>query len=249
METSQQVFAHALTGQHALVVGGTSGIGAAIGRGLAAAGASVIVTGATDAEVAQARADLQGAPGQVLRLDVADAAAVQGAIGTLRSLDILVNCAGIIRRGAEHEVDVFAQVVDVNLVGTMRCCVAARPLLAQHGGSIVNIASMLSFFGGGLVPGYSASKGGVAQLTKSLAIAYAAEHIRVNALAPGWIATPLTRTLQEDEARNRAILDRTPMRRWGRPEDIAGAAVFLCTPAAGFITGAVLPVDGGYLIS
>ena len=164
-------------------------------------------------------------------------------------LDILVNCAGIIRRGAEHDVEVFEQVIDVNLVGTMRCCAAARPLLAKQGGSIVNIASMLSFFGGGLVPGYSASKGGVAQLTKSLAIAYAAERIRVNALAPGWIATSLTRALQDDDTRNRAVLDRTPMKRWGSPEDVAGAALFLCSRAADFITGVVLPVDGGYLIT
>ncbi len=247
MSVVDHVFTRSLSGLHALVVGGTSGIGAAIGQGLHLAGAAVTVTGATEAEVARACAE--GHDRQVLQLDVSADAVVRSLIGGLERLDILVNCAGIIRRGAEHEVEVFEQVVDINLVGTMRCCAAARPLLARQGGSIVNIASMLSFFGGGLVPGYSASKGGIAQLTKSLAIAYAAEHIRVNALAPGWIATPLTTALQADEARNRAIRDRTPLRRWGRPEDIAGAAVFLCTPAAEFITGVVLPVDGGYLIS
>jgi len=247
MDNMEEVFTRSLSGQHAIVVGGTSGIGAAIGRALGAAGASVTVTGATDAEVEQARAE--PGSGAARRLDVSDDAQVRALIGGMGRLDILVNCAGIIRRGAEHEVEVFEQVVDINLVGTMRCCVAARPLLAKQGGSIVNIASMLSFFGGGLVPGYSASKGGVAQLTKSLAIAYAAERIRVNALAPGWIATPLTRTLQEDEPRNRAILDRTPMKRWGSPEDVAGAAVFLCSRAAAFVTGIVLPVDGGYLIT
>jgi len=249
MASTEPVFAPVLAGQHALVVGGTSGIGAAIGRGLEGAGANVTVTGATEAEVAQARADVPGTAARVLRLDVSDQDAVRRLIGGLGRLDILVNCAGIIRRGAEHELEVFEEVVDVNLVGTMRCCTAARPLLAAQGGAIVNIASMLSFFGGGLVPGYSASKGGVAQLTKSLAIAYADEHIRVNALAPGWIATPLTRSLQDDPQRNRAILDRTAMKRWGRPEDVAGAAVFLCTSAAAFITGVVLPVDGGYLIT
>jgi NAD(P)-dependent dehydrogenase (short-subunit alcohol dehydrogenase family) len=108
---------------------------------------------------------------------------------------------------------------------------------------------VLSFFGGGLVPGYSASKGGVAQMTKSLAIAYAADGIRVNAIAPGWVATPLTQALQDDPQRSAAILARTPLARWARPDDIAGAAVFLCSPAAQFITGAVLPVDGGYMVT
>ena len=108
---------------------------------------------------------------------------------------------------------------------------------------------MLSFFGGGLVPAYSASKGGVAQLTKSLALAYAQEGIRVNAVAPGWIATPLTQALQEDEGRSQAILERTPLGRWGEPEDVAQAVVFLCSPAAAFITGTIMPVDGGYLVT
>src|SRR5690348_15611177 len=131
----------------------------------------------------------------------------------------------------------------------MRLATAARPLLARQGGTIVNTASMLSFFGGGLVPGYSASKGGVAQLTKSLAIAYAADGIRVNAVAPGWIATPLTEALQHDPARAGPILARTPMGRWGTPDDVAGPVLFLASAAAAFVTGVVLPVDGGYLIA
>ena len=113
----------------------------------------------------------------------------------------------------------------------------------------MNTASVLSYQGGALVPAYSASKGGIAQLTKSLALAYAVDGIRVNAIAPGWVRTPLTRALQEDPARSEAILARTPLRRWAEPEDIAGAALFLCTPAARFITGAIVPVDGGYLIA
>ncbi|WP_284617737.1 SDR family NAD(P)-dependent oxidoreductase [Aquabacterium humicola] len=242
--------AHTTTARrHVLVVGGTSGIGAAIGAAFLAAGDGVIVTGATSGEVDAAAADatLVGASRAVL--DVRDGDAVDALVGGLAALDVLVNCAGVIRRGAEHDPAVFADVVDINLVGTMRCCSAARPLLSKRRGCIVNTASMLSFFGGGLVPGYSASKGGIAQLTKSLAIAYAAEGIRVNAVAPGWIATPLTQALQDDPARSAPILARTPMGRWGTPEDIAGPVLFLASDAARFVTGVVLPVDGGYLIT
>ena len=236
-------------GKVALVSGGTSGMGAAIGDALASCGATVTVTGATRAEADAARAQPGFRCREAVVLDVRDNAAIGAFVGALPRLDILVNCAGTIRRGAEHDPAIFAEVLDVNLTGTMRLCAAARPLLARTGGCIVNTASMLAFFGGGLVPGYSASKGGVAQLTKSLAIAYAADKIRVNAIAPGWVATPLTQALQDDPARSAAILARTPLGRWGKPVDIAGIVVFLCTPAASFITGAVMPVDGGYLVT
>jgi len=232
-----------------LVSGGTSGIGAAIARAFAAEGAQVLVTGATEADVAAAaqRADMAGVT--CTALDVRDAVAVASWVAAQGELDVLINCAGVIRRGAELEPDVFAEVVDINLNGSMRTCAAARTGLKARAGCIVNTASMLSFFGGGLVPGYSASKGGIAQLTKSLAIAYAADGIRVNAIAPGWIATPLTQGLQDDTARSAAILARTPLGRWGTPEDIAGPVLFLASPAARFVTGVVLPVDGGYLIA
>jgi NAD(P)-dependent dehydrogenase (short-subunit alcohol dehydrogenase family) len=185
----------------------------------------------------------------VQRLDVRDDPAVAPSVGGHATQAVLVNCAGVIRRGAEHDPAVFAEVLDINLSGTMRACTAARPLLAARGGCIVNTASMLSFFGGALVPGYSASKGGIVQLTKSLAIAYAADGIRVNAVAPGWIATPLTQALQDDPARSAPILARTPLGRWGTPEDVAGPVLFLAGAAARFVTGVVLPVDGGYLVS
>ncbi|MGI9372124.1 MAG: SDR family NAD(P)-dependent oxidoreductase, partial [Hyphomicrobiales bacterium] len=161
-------------------------------------------------------------------------------------LNVVVNAAGVIKRQEELEPDTFAQVVDINLNGTMRVCAAARPHLAKSGGCIINIASMLSYFGGGLVPGYSASKGGIAQLTKSLAIAYADEGIRVNALAPGWIATPLTQNLQNDDERSAAILGRTPLKRWGTPQDLVPPALFLASEGASFITATLLNVDGGY---
>jgi NAD(P)-dependent dehydrogenase (short-subunit alcohol dehydrogenase family) len=232
-----------VAGARALISGGASGIGAAVAQALTEAGCHVIA------------ADLPGAPLptdrriETAEVDVTDKASVRALAAGLDRLDILVNAAGIIRRGAEYEPDVFARVLDVNLVGVMRLCTPCRPLLARQGGSIVNIASMLSFFGGGLVPGYSASKGGVAQLTKSLAIGWAGEDIRVNAVAPGWIATPLTQALQDDADRSAAILARTPLGRWGQPEDVTGAVIFFCSPAAAFITGVILPVDGGYLIT
>ena len=233
------------TGAEVLVVGATSGIGAAIAAGFCAAGANVTVTGATPAEVEAASAAMEGV--RVMQLDVRDKSAVDALVGGFARLDHLVNCAGIIRRGDELAPDVFADVVDINLTGSMRTAAAARPLLAASGGTITNTASMLTYFGGALVPAYSASKGGIGQLTKSLALAYAADGIRVNAIAPGWIATPLTKALREDPVRNEAIMGRTALKRWGEPADLAGAVLFLASPMAAYITGTILPVDGGYL--
>ncbi|RKP51854.1 SDR family NAD(P)-dependent oxidoreductase [Pararobbsia silviterrae] len=238
--------AHLLAGKIALVTGGHSGIGAAIANQLAQLGAHVTAAGLpAPAHVPDAlRPDVHRR-----ELDVRSTDDVNQLVGGFERLDIVVNCAGVIRRGDEHSPDVFESVLDINLNGTMRVCSAARPLLKAGAGCIVNTASMLSFFGGGLVPGYSASKGAVAQLTKSLAIAYASDGIRVNAIAPGWIATPLTQALQDDGERSKTILSRTPLGRWGNPDEVAQVAVFLCTPAASFMTGAIVPIDGGYLIA
>jgi NAD(P)-dependent dehydrogenase (short-subunit alcohol dehydrogenase family) len=232
-------------GRHVLVTGGTSGIGAAIASAFLDEGAIVTATGVTLAEVAEAAQSMPGLHTAVL--DVRSAAEIESLITSLPALHHVVNCAGIIRRGAEHDAEVFADVIDINLTGTMRICTAARAKLKEAKGSIVNTASVLSFFGGGLVPGYAASKGGIAQLTKSLAIAYAPDGIRVNAVAPGWIETPLTTALRENAERNAAILARTPLARWGRPEDIAGGVLYLSSPIASFVTGTVLAIDGGYM--
>ncbi|HEV2675677.1 MAG TPA: SDR family oxidoreductase [Aliidongia sp.] len=239
-----------LDGLTAMVTGGTGGIGGAIAQALRNAGADVLATGLGGAEVAAAEAGAAFQGIRVRALDVADDRAVTDLVDGLGRLDILVNGAGmIVRAGGEFEVETFQKVIEVNLTGAMRLATACRPLLARRGGAIVNIASMLSFFGSGAAPAYSASKGGIAQLTKSLAIAWASDGIRVNAVAPGWIETALTGSLREDPARSAAIVARTPLGRWGRPEDIGGAVVFLCSGAAAFVTGVVLPVDGGYAVA
>ena len=234
-----------ISGRHALVTGGTSGIGAAIAAALAEAGCHVTAAGLAPAE----GACVPPATVTTAELDVTDAAAIDRLVGGLDRLDILVNAAGIIRRSAEYDLETFAQVVDVNLTGTMRVCSACRPLLADKGRQHRQRRLDAELLRRGPRPAYSASKGGMAQLTKSLAIAWAADGIRVNAIAPGWIATPLTQALQDDPARSEAILSRTPMKRWGTPGDLAGSVMFLCSPAAAFVTGVILPVDGGYLIS
>jgi NAD(P)-dependent dehydrogenase (short-subunit alcohol dehydrogenase family) len=232
-------------GQTAIVTGGTTGIGAGVVEALGGLGARVVAVG-IDAAAYRVPAGLDVT---VREVDVTDPRDVAALVESCERIDIVVNCAGVIRRVEEHQLEVFESVLAVNLTGTMRVCTTARPKLAASGGRIVNTASMLSFFGGGLVPAYSASKGGIAQLTKSLALAYAPDGIRVNAVAPGWIATPLTQALQDDPARAQPILARTPLGRWGTPEDVAHAVSFLVSPAAAFMTGVILPVDGGYLIA
>ena len=217
----------------AIVTGAAGGIGGALCAAFRDAGYRTV---GVDCSPAQG----------VVSLDVTDTAAVTAFAAGFDTLAALVNAAGVIRLRQEFDPAEFARVLDINLTGTMRMSVACREALVRGRGAIVNIASMHALFGAPLSPAYSASKAGVVQLTKSLAVAWAEDGIRVNAIAPGWIETPMTIPARADAARNQAILDRTPLGRWGTPEDLAGPALFLASDAARFVTGAVLTVDGGY---
>jgi NAD(P)-dependent dehydrogenase (short-subunit alcohol dehydrogenase family) len=227
------------SGRSVLFTGATSGIGFAVATGFAAAGAQV--TGVGLGEIPPAVENVTFLEG-----DVTDPASVAGVVSGLAELDAVVCCAGVIRRDDEHDPAVFASVLDVNLTGTLRVLSACRDRLRASRGCAVATASMLSYVGGPRVPGYAASKGGTVALVKSLAVAWAPE-VRVNAVAPGWIATALTAPLREPGGAGEAILARTPLGRWGDPADVVGPVLFLCSDAARFITGEVLRVDGGYL--
>jgi NAD(P)-dependent dehydrogenase (short-subunit alcohol dehydrogenase family) len=238
-----------LQGKHAVVIGGTSGIGRATTAALLKAGCTVHATGVAASELESCAADPVVSQARMSVLNITDSDAVDTFFAGLDRLDIMVNAAGVGGRGPENEFSEkgFAFSMDVNLTGTMRVCLAAQPLLARQGGSIVTICSMMSFFGSPTAPAYSASKGGVMQLTKSLAVAWGKDGIRVNGVAPGWIDTPMTKPLQADAERNAKVLSRSPMGRWGKPEEIADGILFLCSPSASFISGIILPIDGGYL--
>lgn len=235
------------SGKVALVTGGVSGIGAAASLAFKRAGATVIACGVTEEEILAAKVSADFAGIRIEPLNVRDDGAVKRLIGSLNRLDFVVNSAGIIRRAAEHDPETFAEVIDVNLTGGMRVATAARPLLAKSKGAIVFIGSVMSFFGGPVQPAYSASKGAVMNLVMSLGAAYAVDGIRVNAVAPGWVITELSRGARENPERNAQIMGRIPMNRWAEPAEIADPIMFLCSDAARYVTGSILPVDGGYI--
>ena len=234
------------SGFHAVVISGAGDIGAAISSLFCDLGATVTAT-AVD-ETAISRTQLHPRTRlQIQPLDVTDDAAVDAFAKRHQRVDALINCAGILARDKEYEIATFMKVLDVNLTGTFRTCMAFRTALAQTKGSIVNIASMNATLALPRIPAYCASKGGVVMLTKALALSWAPEGIRVNAVAPGYIETSINEAGREDQAHYRRIADRTAFKRWGQPDDVAGAVAFLCMPASNYATGTVVAVDGGFL--
>lgn len=234
-----------LAGCAVVVSGGTSGIGLSLAKGFSEAGASVIATGSSEARLATARAH-RTASLTFQPLDVRDSAAVASFFGSLAKLDVLVNCQGVARPDAEWEEETFLDVIDINLSSAMRLTRAAFPLLRQSRGSVINIASMLSYLADESVPAYTASKTGIMGLTRALAHKYGRDGVRVNAIAPGYHRTDMTKALWSVPAHEEAISKRSALKRWGTTEDLVGPALFLSSPAAAFVTGVTLPVDGGY---
>ena len=233
------------SGAEVLVVGASrAGIGAAIARAFQDAGASVAITGAEPEPAIEDQGRFE-----YTQLDVTDPQAMQALAGQTQTLDVLVNCAAITARGEEMEPTFFEHVVNVNLHGTFRAALAFHPMLKARKGVLINIASMYAGFGSPRNPAYGASKAAVVQLTKSLAIAWAGDGIRVNAVAPGFIVTQQSARSRSDPAHVAAVNLRTPMGRWGQPQDVAGPVLFLASPAAAFMTGTCLAIDGGYSIA
>lgn len=226
----------------AIVTGGGTGIGAATAMVLSAAGYRTIAVGLEKDESLSTEVEF-------IQLNVTDEKAVKEAFSSYGDLAVLVNCAGIIRHDLEWNPADFAAVLNVNLTSVLSCSQAAFPALKQNQGGIVNVASMWSQFGAAGAPGYGASKGGVVALTRSMAVAWAHDGVRVNAVAPGWIETKLASKAKNDPQRSARIGDRIPIGRWGKPDDIAKAIRFLVSDDAAYITGAVLPVDGGYSVA
>jgi len=238
-----------LSGKVALITGGASGIGYSIALSYLEAGAEVIVTAKTDESVKNCVTNTEYGSLKIFKLDVTNDISIEKLFSEIDKLDILVNNAGIVKRGLEYRVETFAEVINTNLMGIMRMSHEALPKLALSHGNIINIASVWSFFGSPISPGYTASKTGVVGLTRSLANGWAEHKVRVNCIAPGWIETKLNKELRSDKEQYDKIKDRTPMKRWGNPKEIAGAAVYLASEKSSFTTGTTIIVDGGYSIA
>jgi 2-dehydro-3-deoxy-D-gluconate 5-dehydrogenase len=247
-----------LSGKVAIVTGGNGGIGLGMARGLADAGAAVAIVGRNQTKSDAAVAELQqrGAKAISVVADVTDKVAVAAMAERVKRelgrIDILVNNAGINIRKAPHALDLeeWDSVIKTNLTSAFLCSQAVYPAMkAVGGGKIINIGSMMSIFGASFAPAYAASKGGIVQFTRSCAVAWAADNIQANAVLPGWIDTDLTRRAREQiDGLHDKVLARTPAARWGAIDDFAGIAVFLSSPASDFVTGAAIPVDGGFSV-
>ena len=247
-----------LSGKVAIVTGGNGGIGLGIARGLALAGAEIVVAARNQQKTDEAVEHLNDLGVRALGVftDVSDeasvAAMVKVTLDEFGGVDILVNNAGIGIRKApqDYTLEEWNQVIDINLTGVFLCCRDVYPHMASAGGGkIINIGSMTSIFGSDWVASYSASKGGVVQLTKSLAVAWAKDNIQVNAILPGWIHTDMTSAIKTNNAERYDFIEsRIPHGRWGEPDEMAGTAVFLSGSASGYVTGVSIPVDGGYSV-
>jgi NAD(P)-dependent dehydrogenase (short-subunit alcohol dehydrogenase family) len=230
-----------VAGQHVLISGGAGGIGTAFAKAFRDSGARVTICDvrppATDAGFA------------FEQVDVRETSAVEALAARIKTLNVLIHCAGRLIRHEEHKPDVFMDIVNIHLVGNMRLATSFRPHLAATKGCLINIGSMYSYFGAAMLPAYASAKTAIIGLTKSLAVAYAEDGIRVNAIAPGWIKTEISRGGREEPAFNEKVMMRLPTKRWSEPEELAGTAVFLASPAARLINGVTIPVDGGYVAS
>lgn len=245
-----------LNGKNAVITGGGRGLGKGMAEGLCEAGATVVIIGSSDKifETASELTD-KGYIAYAVRGDLSKQENINGIFAQALEkingkIDILINNAGVQRRHKceEFPLEDWNTVLQVNLNAVFTLCqLAGNKMLQQRYGKIINVASMLSFFGGYTVPAYAASKGGVAQLTKALANEWSSKNVHVNAIAPGYMDTDMNVKLVNDEKRNKEILERIPIGRWGTAEDIKGLAVFLASPASDYINGAVIPIDGGYL--
>lgn len=245
-----------LTGKNAVVTGGGRGLGRGMAEGLAEAGARVVIVGSSHKTVAAAEElrmhglDVQVVQGNLMEAEKVSEIFDKSLAFLDNKVDILINNAGIQRRHPceEFPMSDWQDVMRINLDVVFQLCqLAGRRMLAQGYGKIINMASMLSFFGGFTVPAYAASKGGIAQLTKALANEWSGRGVHVNAIAPGYMATDMNTNLIKDEKRKQEILGRIPMGRWGTPEDMKGLAIFLASPASDYINGAIIPIDGAYL--
>lgn len=233
-----------VSGLHVFITGGTGGIGSSFARAFAERGAHVIVS-----DIKEPSEPISHDRISFVRLDVRDANAVEECASKLKRLDVLIHCAGALVPFKEHQPAVFEKIIDIHLFGNVRLAAAFRPLLKESQGCIINIGSMYSYYGNGRVPAYAAAKTAVMSLTKSLAIAYAEDGIRVNGIAPGWIDTEISKGGQNDAEFNATVMARLPSKRWSPPIELAGTAIFLASPASSLINGVMIPVDGGYVAS